>query len=73
MHAIVDVAGNELGKHDSRLSVQCGIPEVVLPGRAKRGVNDKLVRGRVVFGCRRNGRDVRPVSRFGHRIDTRKF
>ena len=67
MHTVVHTRDDQLREHHRRLAVLRGIAQVVLPGVAKRRVDDELVGGRVVGGGGADGGDIRTVSALGHR------
>ncbi len=67
VHTVVDAVCNELGEHRRRFAVEARVAEVLLPRPAERGVDDELP-GLGIVGCRcRDGGDIRPVARLGHR------
>ena len=67
VHAVVDAVGDQLREHGRGDAVQGGVAEVVLPGAAEGRVEDELLGVGVVGGRRADRRDIRAVSRLGHR------
>ena len=72
VHAVINAGGDEAGEHDRCLCVAGRVADVLLVGRAERGVDDEFLCFRVVFGSRGNSGDVRTVADFRHRERAQK-
>ena len=72
VYAVINTGGDEAGEHDCRLCVAGRVADVLLIRRAEGGVDDELLRFRVVLGGRGDRCDIGAVADFRHRERAQK-